>query len=214
MHAWVLAEEVVKELVSLNVKLYAMELAKVLVLAEQNVNKNKYSYCLFSSITEETVKPLIAFLQDIEDKSILDLYINSQGGLVLVAIGIFNFIKSIKGLKINTYNIGHCDSAATLLFFLGNKRYATKNSSFFMHSLQVSLSKPQTINSLQAEINNLKADKEAFVNLLAKNSKITKKQWNSYMSDKGSLIKAKKALEIGIIDAIYEEQNFELIKRR
>lgn len=182
-------------------------------MAEQKdfFNKKHYSFCLFSGINTESIKPLVELLKNIEENSILDLYINSRGGYVLVAIGIFNLIKTIKKIEINTYNLGHCDSAATLLFLLGKKRIAIKNSTFFMHSLQINFTQPQTINSLNMEIQKLKTDTNTMISLLANNSSLTKKEWSMLMSDKGNLIKARKALAIGIVDNIFEGKDIKLL---
>lgn len=205
----VLALEVVQVHALVDVKGAAMGLVRADVQVEQKDTSNvkHCSFCLFSSITSESVEPLLNCIRALEKDSVLDLYINSKGGVIPVVIGVYNFIKSIKDLKINTYNMGHCDSAATLLFMLGDKRYALKNSSFYMHSLQVNLHTPQTINSLKSELASLTEDTNSFLTLLAQNSKIPKKSWSSLMSDKGTLIKAKKALSLGIAGKLLE--NFE-----
>ncbi len=168
-------------------------------------NKNRYSFCLFDSITTESTKPLIDLIKDMAEGSILDLYINSRGGSVPVAIGVFNFIKTIKNLEINTYNVGHCDSVAILLFLSGSHRFVLKNSSFFMHSLQLNFTQPQTINTLAVEIKKLKDDTTTLINLLTENSNISRKQWNSLMSDKGTLIRAKKAVTMALTESILDK---------
>lgn len=168
---------------------------------------NTYTFCLYSGISSDKVTPLIELLKDVEYGATLNLYINSKGGVVPVAIGVYNYIRSIKGLKVNTYNMGHCDSAATLLFMLGKKRYVSKAASFYMHSLQVKLQQAQTISMLKNELVNLTEDTKNFINLLSSSSNIPKKQWQVLMSDKGTLIRAKKALSIGLATNILEDNN-------
>lgn len=197
VHVKVLARVIVKVHAEVAVKVVAVE-------QPEDIITNTYTYCLYSGISSEKVAPLIELLKDIEDGATLNLYINSRGGVVPVAIGVYNFIHSIKGLKVNTYNMGHCDSAATLLFMLGNKRYVTKVSSFYMHSLQVKLQQMQTISTLKDAVVNLTEDTKNFINLLSGSSNISKMQWKVWMNDKGTLIKAKKALSIGLATNILE----------
>ena len=172
----------------------------------QNDTNRNISYCLYSSISSESIQTLVDFIINMKQETTLNLYINSRGGIVPVAIVFFNFIKSIKGLKINTYNMGHCDSAATLIFMLGQRKYVLKNASFYMHSLQLKLPYPQTINTLKNELKNITEDTNIFINLLVNNSNISKKQWNLWMNDKGTLIKAKKAVSMGIAEYLPEEE--------
>lgn len=204
------AKVYVQELVKGHVKVHAKEVVEVLVkeaAVEQPENfiTNTSAYCLYSGISSDGVAPLIEFIKKMKYGEILNLYINSKGGVIPVAIGVYNFIRSIKGLKVNTYNMGHCDSAATLLFMLGEKRYVTRNSSFYMHSLQVRLQQLQTISTLKEELTNLTEDTKNFINLLSKSSHIPKRQWRNWMSDKGTLIKFKKAISTGIANKILED---------
>ena len=88
---------------------------------------------------------------------------------------------------------------------LGNKRYVTKNSSFYMHSLQVVLQQPQTISTLKSELVNLTEDTKNFINLLSESSSISKKQWQIWMKDTGTLVKFKKSIETGVANEFLED---------
>lgn len=200
-----IALEPVKDSVRVLVKGGAEVVVKAHAVEPPKDITNTYSYCLYSGISSDKISPLIEYVKNLEYGATLNLYINSKGGVVPVAIGVYNYIRSIKGLKVNTYNMGHCDSAATLLFMLGEKRYVTKNSSFYMHSLQIRLPNPQTISALKSELLNLTEDTKNFINLLSESSDISKKQWQSWMSDKGTMIKYKKAITKGIANIILEE---------
>ena len=141
------------------------------MVLQENVAKKKSSFYLQEGINSKSVKPLIEFITNLPEKSPMDLYINSVGGVIPIAVGVFNYIKSIKYLKLKTYNIGHCDSAAMLLYMLGRKRFATNNSSFYLHSLHVMVKPKQTISTLKAELENIKNDTQVVLDLLSDNSK-------------------------------------------
>lgn len=190
-----LVHQVVRVVVAVLVKDHVVE-------PQKDPDGNKISYYLYESISPESIKPLLEFIKNTKHEKKLNIYINSKGGMVPVAIGVYNFIKSIENLKITTYNMGHCDSAAILLFMLGEKRYALQNSSFYFHSLQIKLKEKQTINSLKSELLNLTNDTKNFINILSENSKISKKQWKIWMSDNGTLLRAKKAINVGLVNEI------------
>ncbi|MCQ2966334.1 MAG: ATP-dependent Clp protease proteolytic subunit [Alphaproteobacteria bacterium] len=163
------------------------------------------SFYLQGSISTENVRPLIQSIYENSNVRKLSLYINSHGGVVSVTIGLFNFIKTIKNLEIITYNVGYCDSAAILLFLLGQKRFVSGVATFYTHPLQIKLNKPQTISSLTEELKSLKKDRLNFIKLLSENSNISARKWNYFMKGKGAIINSSKAIKLGIANGLMFE---------
>ncbi len=77
----------------------------------------------------------------------LELHIDSRGGEVAVALGLAYFLKSL-GDKITTYNEGHCDSAAIVIFASGAERVAIRGCQFAMHEVGIDITGLQTLSSL------------------------------------------------------------------
>ena len=77
----------------------------------------------------------------------LELHIDSLGGEVTVALGLARFLASLKG-KVTTYNDGHCDSAAIVVFASGKERVAGRGSQFAMHEVGIETTGLHTLSTL------------------------------------------------------------------
>lgn len=94
---------------------------------------------LFGEITTESVKPIIEKIIEtdtMQTKTVntINLYINSEGGSVPDAFGLVDIILN-SNTVINTYCVGLCCSAATLVYLAGNRRYAYEHSTFVFHNI-------------------------------------------------------------------------------
>jgi ATP-dependent protease ClpP protease subunit len=65
----------------------------------------------------------------------IHLMMNSLGGEVFAGQAAFNQIR-IRGVEVDTYNIGSVQSMAVLLFCAGARRYCLPNSIFMIHPVQ------------------------------------------------------------------------------
>lgn len=74
------------------------------------------------------------------------LFISSPGGNVGEGLGIAALMKTLS-VNIITHNIGHTDSIANLIFAAGSPRYATKDSSFLFHGVNLTFEKQSFIES-------------------------------------------------------------------
>ena len=93
---------------------------------------------LFGEITTEAVKPIIEKIIETDSTSpktitTIHLYINSEGGSVTDAFALVDVILN-SNIVINTYCVGLCCSAATLIYLAGNRRYAYEHSTFIFHN--------------------------------------------------------------------------------
>ena len=145
---------------------------------------------LFTEVTNESVKPIIELNSLIMDndkvsKSVdvpqtINIYINSDGGSVLDAFALVDIILHSK-IPINTYAVGLCCSAATLIYLAGHKRYAYKHTTFIFHPTSASVEdmNPQNIeeynkwlkilNNWEIELYNRTTEYEWLESVLTKN---------------------------------------------
>jgi len=87
-----------------------------------------------AEISDKTSGNLLFILTD-QIKSGIDKFhinISSNGGMVFHAVSIFNFLNGLEGVDVHTHNLGQIDSSANLIFLAGNKRTASKASTFLL----------------------------------------------------------------------------------
>lgn len=68
---------------------------------------------------------------ELENK-LITVYINSAGGCLYASLGIYNLLKNSK-CKIHTVVTSLASSGATFIALAGDKRFAYRNSMFFIH---------------------------------------------------------------------------------
>lgn len=91
------------------------------------INKEMYEY-IFDCI--------VAYVNAQENYSGITLYISSDGGALNFAFAICDILKSLK-TSIYTVAIGACCSAATMIFALGEKRFASEDILYLLHTGRV-----------------------------------------------------------------------------
>lgn len=123
----------------------------------------------------------------LEKTDLLNLYIDSAGGQVVVALGLARFLASL-GKKVVTFNVGHCDSAAIVLFAAGHGRIANaEGCRFLMHEVGFELSGVQTLTSLAKIIRQLRRDTERICSFLEKRTGRSATLWERDMKKGRSL---------------------------
>jgi ATP-dependent protease ClpP protease subunit len=103
-------------------------------MAQKIIEVNPVSFCL-GEIDEDALISLVAFLNNVEHGTPIDIYLNSQGGLVHLIPGIIDLLAerdyTIKVLKAFS-------SAAVLLSYLNKDRiYAFPSTVFMIHGVDV-----------------------------------------------------------------------------
>lgn len=90
-----------------------------------------------SNINEITAKDVVArlmFLDDVDPRAPIDLYLSTQGGWVDSAFTIIDAMSLIKA-PVNTWAIGGCYSAGALILAAGTgRRYASPNAMLMIHA--------------------------------------------------------------------------------
>lgn len=168
--------------------------------------KNRRIY-LFEEIEEEKTDKVILGLHYLESikEAPIEVYINSPGGLVSVAFGIYDAIRNAS-CEIHTIGTGEICSAATVILVSGDKRYATEHSMFMMHQAKF-------YNNDLSEVDHLsrvEADKkiiDMWYRLLGKHTKKTAAEWKKLTRSKGEVwLDAKQMKDWKVIDEIIKEE--------
>ncbi len=75
---------------------------------------------------------VVRFLFNHKNDTTINLYINSNGGSLLHGFLLYDLLKQ---RSVNTYCLGECSSAASIIYLAGKKRYITENSFVLIHNL-------------------------------------------------------------------------------
>lgn len=163
-----------------------------------------------SNYTEQRsfdAKDFKSFVDSIDTKDNLDLFLNSPGGSVDDALSIKAFIESHKG-SVNIKIEGICASAATLITCSKNAKVSMSKGSLFM------IHNPSTIiwgdkHDAKAGLNALEKRSEEIAYIYSQKSNLDKDKLLKMM-DEETWLTADEALEYGFIDEI-EEQNVSMV---
>lgn len=159
---------------------------------------------LFDDIDAETTGRVIKGIQLMmtknKDKDI-NIYINSFGGCPYSAIGLYNFIRTLKTCHINTYNIGCAISGGSLVFMAGDKRYMYEDTVFMLHSVS-SGAEGKVYLDLVDEAEECKRIHRSLCKIYAKNTNKSEKQWHNLLKYENKWYRAAEALEIGIVHKV------------
>ncbi len=162
------------------------------------------SELLFKKIIKESEK-------DIKDRisknkyNHLTIFISSKGGDVWAGLSLYNFFKSL-GVDITTYNYGFCDSSASVIFCVGNKRITAPQSQFLIHDILINLTgvfprkiiKEQIIKQLDKQFENLISVYKSVIG--------NKKEREEIISDieASKILTAQEAKDYGLVTEIKE----------
>jgi ATP-dependent Clp protease protease subunit len=158
---------------------------------------------LFNDINDDLACTVIAqllYLQAIDDKSDITIYINSYGGSVSAGFGIYDTIKNLK-CDVNTVCVGMAASMGAFLLSSGTKgkRFSLKNSQIMIH--QVLGGAEGQASDIEIEAMQIMKIKERLNSILAEN---TGKSLEEITADteRNNWMFPEDALEYGIIDHI------------
>lgn len=158
------------------------------------------------SINKENVRVFIDKIKILVEKnpesSVLTVYISSPGGSVDIAVELFHFLKLLD-CKIRTVNISCVNSAAIIIFAAGEERICLPCSSFYVHSITKTLNGDFTADDLLREVKEMFANTDKVATILAQTSNKNKSYWKRLMQ-KGCLLTAQKAKELGLVNDISE----------
>jgi ATP-dependent Clp protease protease subunit len=107
----------------------------------------------------------------------------SPGGQVSAGIVLYNFLKTISP-KIVMHNMGSVDSIGTVVFLAGDERYASPNSTFLFHGVEMQFPQGASLNlsKIEERRSGLKEDQNKIAGIIADNSNINKEEIDKLFS--------------------------------
>ncbi len=139
---------------------------------------------------------------DAEGKGDIKLYINSPGGVVTSAFGIYDTMQHIKS-EVTTICVGQAASAASLLLAAGaaGKRYSLPNSRIMIHQVMGGAEGQQTDVEIRAR--EMRRVKDRLNAILSKHTGKTEKQIEQD-TDRDYFMSAEEAKKYGLVDKIIQ----------
>lgn len=161
---------------------------------------------LFHEINDDLACSIIAqllYLESVDPKKDICIYVNSGGGSVSAGLGIYDTIKKLK-CDVSTVCVGMAASMGAFLLSAGTKgkRYALVNSQIMIHQPLGGVSGQATDIAIETE-HMLKVEKR-INEILAKETGKSEEQISAD-TDRNNWMFPEEALSYGIIDKIIEE---------
>lgn len=182
----------------------------------EQTNRGERSYDIYSRLLKDRIIFLggeidddvaniviaqLLFLESTDPEKDIYLYINSPGGVVSAALGMYDTMQYIKP-DVATVCIGQAASAGALLLSGGakGKRYATVNSRIMIH--QPSGGSRGTVSDIEIQAKEIIRLKEILLNIMVHHTGQKSKKMEADM-DRDYFMSAEEAKEYGIIDKVY-----------
>ncbi len=140
------------------------------------ISTDKQIY-LMNSIDEKAFNELRIVCSRISPDEHIRLNISSLGGLTHVAVGMYNYLKSLP-FKITTHNLGEVTSGAVLVYLAGSTRTAEPNSKFLIHPIAVSLNGDFSLVKLEELRAGLSADAKNYAYIVNQATNSLKGRYN------------------------------------
>ena len=161
---------------------------------------------LFNEVTDDLACSIIAqllYLESLDPKKDICLYINSPGGSVSAGLGIYDTIRKLK-CDVSTVCVGMAASMGAFLLAAGTKgkRYALENSQIMIH--QILGGARGQASDILLEAQHMQRLKERVNTIMAKNTGHTAEQIE-IATDRNNWMFAEDAKEYGIIDHIISD---------
>jgi ATP-dependent protease ClpP protease subunit len=164
------------------------------------------------ALNESLVRELQAelLLMDAVSNQEIKLLINNSGGQLDSALYFCDFIQLLRSPVVGIVN-GQCSSAAIVILQVCKKRLATKHSYFGLHDGTITRSFKSGINlrdNIEAVYCEVKEGDDRYNSLLLQRSRITPEQLQEMRNSRNEVlfrIDARKAVELGLIDAVVED---------
>ena len=177
--------------------------------AENEINLDKTNFIkvkdnvvrFYGPVNKLSCLQLQFVLNEFEDNNnteIIHLHIQSNGGELVSAFYVSDYIKNMK-IPVYTYIDSFAASAATVLSIVGKKRFMSENSLVLIHQLSTQIS--GSFNQINTEVANLDTIMGLTRNIYLKNSKMDLETLDNLLST-NLWLNSTKALELGIVDKI------------
>lgn len=184
----------------------------------QRKQSKEYAYDLYSRLLEDRIIMLcgeindeiacsivsqLLYLESLDDKSDIYMYINSPGGSVSAGLAIYDTMNYIK-CDVSTISFGMSASMAAFLLAAGTKgkRYALENSEIMIH---------QPLGGASGQASDIEITTRHIIKQKEKMAKILSQLTNQPIrkirkdTDRDHFLNAYDALEYGIIDEVLKK---------
>jgi len=160
---------------------------------------------LGTQVNDETANSIVAqllYLQSVDPKADVSLYINSPGGSVTAGLAIYDTMQFIS-CDVATYCIGQCASMGAVLLTAGapGKRYALPNSRVMIHQPLAGMQ--GTAEEIMIHVKEYKLIKEKLNNILIKHSGRSMEEIKRD-TDRDNFMSAEEAMKYGLVDQVVE----------
>ena len=166
---------------------------------EYDVLVNTREIVAVGNIDNEFYIKLVKNILLLKDKKDITIYLNSPGGDVSLAVGLYDLIQSLD-CEVTIIILGEASSAASFLLQAADNRLVSKNSTLMMHDWSCA------IHESASNIKNLVsiADKifDNMIDIYLSKSSMTKKQFRSKIKTDWYLT-AEESVSLGFADGIY-----------
>lgn len=158
-----------------------------------------------NSDTANIIVSQLMYLNSVDSKEEIKLYINSPGGSVSAGLAMYDTMNFID-CPVSTYCIGMCASMGAVLLSSGEKgrRYALPHSEVMIHQPSTGIGRIKAMD-LQVEYQQMEKCKNTLYNILAEN---TGKDFNE-IAELCKLDKwytADEAVDFGLIDSVIRKE--------
>lgn len=177
-------------------------------MANQPNQSNQTIYINFiAGVNEKTTSLLIYLLTEQlrAGTNSFRINISSPGGSVFQGISIYNFLKGLQDVSIHTHNLGQIDSVANVIFLAGQKRTASKATTFLFHPpvMNVLNAANFPIDLLEERLDSLKKDQQKLVEITAERINKNREDVMKMFSERKTLF-SEEAKQLGLIDEIQD----------
>ncbi len=173
----------------------------LLIMIEDELLKNRIIF-LKGTVDRDSAYDIITKLLylDSQNNEEINLYIDSPGGSVISGLAIIDCMDIIHS-PVATFCIGSAYSMGAIILASGfkGKRYCLPNSEVMIHAPSGAME--GKADEVMLSSKRLENSKKKLIEILAKNTKKTKKQIDNYFRY-DNFMNSKEALEFGIVDKI------------
>jgi ATP-dependent Clp protease protease subunit len=126
--------------------------------------------------------------------------INSAGGDSDAGVSAYEYLKQLP-ISITTYNVGHVQSSAALIYCSGSKRYSLPHSFFMLHGSSTTYPESMSFIEIEALSKLSKIHRQSFIDIISTCTNISLSQLEKYFSSADlQYFTAIEAKEIGLVN--------------
>lgn len=129
----------------------------------------------------------------------INIYLNSMGGDVYSAFGLYDFIENLP-VEVRITVVGCAMSAATIILMAGDVRQMTKNSRLMLHTVSGGIDGKSF--EIITDANEVRVIHEMMCDIYGKRSLVDRKKWIKDLKYENVYLSSEESLEKGLIDKV------------